>query len=380
VRAFFRDLCLMWLTEYRLDGLRLDAVHEIRDPGSETHFLVELARAVRGRDWGRPIHLVTEDSRNDPALREPDADGGPLYTAEWNDDFHHSIQCILTDADRSYLQGFAEDPVGDLVKSLAEGYAETGQPRRGGTARGKPAGHLPPTAFVNHNQNHDQTGNQPGGLRLLATAEPEGVEVAHALLLASPYIPMLFMGEEVGETAPFHYFTDVSPELARLIRDGRKREFGWEGGDEGGLSGPQRPGDLRGLEALPRGGHAPRGPLARPDAAPPGPAPRAHRAAPQVGARGACRDAADGPGLRRGDVAVPRRRARPPRQPRDRPRRGARGALRPRPARRRARSLRLRREGGRRMTHPVATYRLQLREGVTFAEAARRLPHLRAWA
>lgn len=230
VRAFFRDLCLLWLTEYRLDGLRLDAVHEIRDPDSETHFLVELARAVRGADLGRPLHLVTEDSRNIPDLREPDEGGGKLYDAEWNDDFHHSLHCLLTDERHSYLASFAEDPTRDLVRALSEGYAEAGQPRTGG-ARGAPAGHLPFTAFVNHNQNHDQTGNHPGGRRLITIAPEEAMEVAHALLLTGPFVPMLFMGEEAGSRAPFHYFTDVDPALALLIQEGRQGEFGSADGE-----------------------------------------------------------------------------------------------------------------------------------------------------
>ncbi len=233
VRSFFIDLCLGWLTEYRLDGIRFDAVHEIKDP-SVPEFLIDLGRRIRATDFGRPIHLITEDERNRPTFREPQADGAVLYDAEWNDDFHHAMHCALTDEQHSFLASFAVDPIADLVLALAQGYVETGQPREGhsGEPRGKPAGHLPWTAFVNHNQNHDQIGNHPGGQRLLSIADPRAVEVAHAILLTGPFIPMLFMGEEEGERTPFHYFCDVSPALGLLVQEGRKREFaGMDGGN-----------------------------------------------------------------------------------------------------------------------------------------------------
>ncbi len=230
VRQFAFDTCLAWITEYRLDGLRLDAVHQIRDPHSDVHVMVELGRRIRAVDWGRHVHLVTEDDRNIPDLREPDAAAGrPLYDASWNDDSHHAMRALLTGDDHAYLKRFAADPLGDLARALAEGSVEVGQPRPGqepgAPPRGRPTAHLPPTAFVNFNQNHDQVGNRPGGLRLIDAAPPGAAEAAHAVLLLSPYIPMLFMGEEEGERTPFHYFCDMSEELGALIRDGRRREF-----------------------------------------------------------------------------------------------------------------------------------------------------------
>lgn len=243
VRDFALDTCRLWLAEYRMDGLRLDAVHELKDDG-DPELAVEIARMVRGLDLGRPLHLIAEDSRNVSYLREPDRDGGKLYDAAWNDDFHHSVHCLLTEDRHAFLASFAEDPLGDLKKALRDGQVEEGQPRPPRRdPRGEPAGHLPPTAFVNHNQNHDQIGNHPHGERLLAAAEPGGVMAAHALLLAAPYVPMLFMGEEVGETRPFHYFTDVSAELAGLIHQGRMGEFGHD--DPGVFPYPNDPAAFR---------------------------------------------------------------------------------------------------------------------------------------
>jgi malto-oligosyltrehalose trehalohydrolase len=221
VRAFFTDLVLGWLTEYRLDGIRFDAVHQVLDP-TTPHFLIELGRAVRDKPWGRPIHLILEDERNLTDLRDTG-----LYTAQWNDDFHHALHARLTGEDHAHLARFARDPIGDLVASLAQGQVEVGQPREGlDEPRGAPSGHLPWTAFVNFLQNHDQAGNHPGGKRLLSlAADRKGVEVAYALLLAAPFTPMIWMGEEQGEETPFHYFCDVSAELGEAISKGRYKEF-----------------------------------------------------------------------------------------------------------------------------------------------------------
>ena len=223
VRRFFIENALTWLTEYRLDGLRLDAVDQIRDP-SDPELLVELAREVRARDWGRPIHLTTEDNRNITRLHRPEAG---LYTAEWNDDFHHCIHCLLTGESEAYYENFAVDPMADLCRSLAEGYVEQGQTRPPkGTARGEPSTVLPWTTFINFNQNHDQIGNRARGERLLTLArDPRGVQVAHAVLLMAPFTPMLFMGEEAGSTHPFQFFVDFHDELAEATRKGRASEF-----------------------------------------------------------------------------------------------------------------------------------------------------------
>ncbi|MBM9595727.1 malto-oligosyltrehalose trehalohydrolase [Rhodobacteraceae bacterium MCCB 386] len=223
VRRFFIENALYWLTEFRLDGLRLDAVDQIRDP-SEPELLVELAQAVRARDWGRPIHLTTEDNRNITRLHHPEAG---LYTGEWNDDYHHAIHCLMTCESEGYYAPYAVDPMADLCLSLAEGYVEQGQERPPKSERrGEPAEGLPWPAFVNFNQNHDQIGNRARGERLLTLADdPRGVKVAHVLLLVAPFTPMLFMGEEAGSRAPFQFFVDFEGELAEATRKGRAEEF-----------------------------------------------------------------------------------------------------------------------------------------------------------
>jgi maltooligosyltrehalose trehalohydrolase len=221
VRRFFLDLCLGWITEYRLDGLRFDAVQEIKDPDSDPEFMVELTRAIRSRDFGRPIHLVNEDNRNNPTLIR---DG--LCTAQWDDDLHHSLHTLLTGEAKDYLAIYADEPMAKVTRVLAQGFAYEGEdaPKAEG---GLPVYGLPWTAFVCHFQNHDQVGNRPKGDRLITLVKDErAIEVAHALLLTSPFVPMLWMGEEEGEVGPFHYFCDVEEDLAEAIREGRKEQFG----------------------------------------------------------------------------------------------------------------------------------------------------------
>ncbi|WP_347138595.1 malto-oligosyltrehalose trehalohydrolase [Paracoccus sp. SSK6] len=219
VREFWIQCAEYWIGEYRLDGLRLDAVHQISGPGADD-FMRQFAQRVRAVDPARPIHLIVEDERNEPHLREAGFD------ASWNDDFHHAIHCALTGESDSYYANFSHDPIGDLCLALQRGHVEEGQPRPGGDApRGEPCGHLPPTAFVNATQTHDQVGNRARGERLLSLADPEGLRLAYALLLVAPYIPMIFMGEERGATTPFLFFADFTGDLAEAIRKGRATEF-----------------------------------------------------------------------------------------------------------------------------------------------------------
>jgi malto-oligosyltrehalose trehalohydrolase len=228
VRDFFIDNALYWLEEYRFDGLRLDAIDQIRDQGSPS-LLEELAATVRARVSGRHIHLTTEDERNIVSLHRRDAEGRPvLYTAEWNDDFHHAAHCIATGEDDSYYAAFADDPVGHLARALAEGFSYQGEPYKPwkGQPRGETSRMLPPQAFVTFLQNHDQIGNRAFGERLTALADAPLVERLLAVLILSPQIPLLFMGEEHGERRPFLFFTDFHGELARAVREGRRREFG----------------------------------------------------------------------------------------------------------------------------------------------------------
>jgi malto-oligosyltrehalose trehalohydrolase len=226
VRRFFVENALYWLDEFRFDGLRLDAVDHVRDPDSEVEILVEIAQAVRAAHPER--HLTTEDNRNITRLHERAADGRPaLYTAEWNDDFHNVAHVIATGETEGYYTDFAEDRWSKLARALAEGFAYQGEPSRfaDGAPRGAASAHLPPTAFVDFLQNHDQIGNRAFGERLVDLAPRALVRALSAILLLSPHVPLLFMGEEWGETRPFAFFTDFHGELADAVREGRRREF-----------------------------------------------------------------------------------------------------------------------------------------------------------
>ncbi len=221
VVRYFLDNATMWLRDYGVDGLRLDAVHQIGDPG-DTSFLTALADHVAALDLGRPVHLVTEDERN---LAHYVAGDGVLR-AQWNDDYHHAIHCLLTGEAQSYYAPFSVDPFGDLVTALREGQVDQGQERpRSDEPRGESSGHLPPACFVNANQTHDQVGNRAMGDRLIALTEAAAMRPVHAMLLLAPFVPMLFMGEEVGARAPFQFFTDFEGDLADAVRQGRRSEF-----------------------------------------------------------------------------------------------------------------------------------------------------------
>ncbi|MGB3554774.1 MAG: malto-oligosyltrehalose trehalohydrolase [Jannaschia sp.] len=224
VRRFFIDNAVYWLTEFRFDGLRLDAIDHIRDT-SEPELLIQLARDVRAR-MDRPVHLTTEDNRNVTYLHERGEDGSiPLMTAEWNDDWHHCAHVIATGESEGYYVSFVEDPAGLLAKSAATGYSYQGETYEGGAARGVPSGHLPPAAFVDFLQNHDQVGNRAVGERIASLAAPDTIAALQTILLLSPHIPLLFMGEEWAETHPFLFFADFHDELGRAVTEGRRREF-----------------------------------------------------------------------------------------------------------------------------------------------------------
>ncbi len=218
VRQYFIDNALMWLVEYRFDGLRFDAVHAI----SPQDFLPVLAASLRaGVD--RDVHLVLEHEGNRASLlrQGPDAPG---FDAQWSDDWHHCVHVLLTGENEGYYAGY-QDPARQLARALAEGFVYQGETTPHHGARGEPSAHLPTTAFVICLQNHDQIGNRAMGERLLALAPAAGVRAAAALLLLSPFVPLLFMGEESGTARPFLFFTNHNPELAALVREGRRREF-----------------------------------------------------------------------------------------------------------------------------------------------------------
>jgi maltooligosyltrehalose trehalohydrolase len=216
VRRFFIDNALMWLNEYRFDGLRFDAVHAIND----ADFLQAMATELRGATGDRHVHLILENEANDPALIEAG------YTAQWNDDFHNVMHVLLTEETGAYYADFAEGPTQKLARCLEEGFIYQGEPLpRNGSKRGKPSGHLPPTAFVAFLQNHDQVGNRALGERLTLLTSRDELHAATALLLLCPQIPLLFMGDEVGARSPFLYFTDFHDALAEAVREGRREEF-----------------------------------------------------------------------------------------------------------------------------------------------------------
>ena len=216
VREFFIDNALMWLLEYRFDGLRLDAVHAIEDPD----FLQELARRIRQQvDPGRHVWLTVENEHNQASLLNKG------YDAQWNDDGHNALHVLLTGETEAYYADFSQQPCALLARCLSQGFVYQGQPDRRGQPRGEPSGHLPPSAFVLFLQNHDQIGNRAFGERLQQLCPPAALHAATVLLLLSPMIPLIFMGDEVSASEPFLFFTSHHGELAEAVRQGRRNEF-----------------------------------------------------------------------------------------------------------------------------------------------------------
>jgi malto-oligosyltrehalose trehalohydrolase len=219
VRAFFIENALYWLQEYRFDGLRLDAVHEIYDR-PERRFLRELARSVNERTDHR-VFLVVENDFNEAALLEAG------FRAQWADDAHHGAHVALTGQTDGYYADYAERTAWRLARTFAEGFAYQGDRSALKNApRGEPSAHLELGSFVTFLQNHDQIGNRPFGDRLSAIAPAEAVRAGAALFLLAPTTPLVYMGEEWGASTPFLFFCDFEPELARAVTEGRRSEFG----------------------------------------------------------------------------------------------------------------------------------------------------------
>ena len=216
VGDFFLHNALYWLDEFRFDGLRLDAVHALHDP----HWLLSLAARVRGQMAGRRAYLILENEANQAHLL-----GADRFDAQWNDDFHNALHVLLTGETAGYYGAYADDPIGKLVRCLAEGFAWQGEHLRG-KPRGEPSGDLCPCRFIDFLQNHDQVGNRALGERLTMLTDAKRLDAAYALLLLTPAVPLLFMGEEWGSRTPFLFFTDHQNEpLRTAVREGRRQEF-----------------------------------------------------------------------------------------------------------------------------------------------------------
>ncbi len=233
VRNYFIGSALAWVTDYHIDALRIDAIHGIFD-FSAKHFLQELGEAVRARaeELGRKVYVIPESDLNDVRVINPVEMGGYGLDAQWNDDFHHALHVLLTGERRGYYGDFGK--IDHLEKAIREGFVYSGRyspfrkRRHGSSSKSRPA-----HQFVVFSQNHDQVGNRLMGERLTSLATFEQLKLAAGAVLLSPFIPLLFMGEEYGETAPFQYFVGHGDrDLIEAVRRGRKEEFrtfGWEG-------------------------------------------------------------------------------------------------------------------------------------------------------
>ena len=232
VRRFAIDNALMWLRDYRIDALRLDAVHAIID-SSAVHLLEQLATEVEELSAcvGRPLSLIAESDLNDPRLIRPREAAGYGLTAQWSDDLHHTIHTSLTGEVDGYYEDYGD--LGQLATVLTEGWLFSGRwsdHRR--RTHGRPLAGLPAWRLLGYLQNHDQVGNRAVGDRISATVSPGRCKVGAALYLLGPFVPMVFQGEEWGASTPFQYFTShTDAELGRAVAAGRRSEFrafGWE--------------------------------------------------------------------------------------------------------------------------------------------------------
>lgn len=233
VRNYFIENALYWFEHYHMDALRLDAIHGIYD-SSAKHFLAELSEEVEKHSYGRgrKKYLIAESDLNNPSVAKTIDAGGYGLDALWCDDFHHSVHTLLVDEADGYYADFSG--VEHLVKSLKEGFVYSGQYSQfRKKAHGSSSKDLPPDRFVVFSQNHDQSGNRMLGERLSSLVSFEALKLAAGMVLLSPYVPLLFMGEEYGETSPFLYFISHSDQhLIEGIRLGRKndfKDFNWRG-------------------------------------------------------------------------------------------------------------------------------------------------------
>ncbi len=240
VRRFFIDNALMWLRDYHMDALRLDAVHALIDD-SAIHFLEELAAAVHklAIQLGRHLTLIAESDLNNPRIIQPMQVGGYGIDAQWSDEFHHALHVALTGEQSGYYVDY--HGLGDVAKALEAAYVYDGRfsvfrQRR----HGRPIGPLPGYAFLGYLQNHDQIGNRAQGDRMNHLVSTDRLKIGAALVLSAPFVPMLFMGEEWGTSSPFQYFTNFQDiELGEAVSRGRRNEFAAFGWDPNDVPDPQ---------------------------------------------------------------------------------------------------------------------------------------------
>jgi malto-oligosyltrehalose trehalohydrolase len=268
VREFYYDNARMWLSEYDVDGLRFDAIHEMKSESSE-RFLTELSQVCRGVK--QDALLVVENPENIASWLERGPDGEPkYYTAQWNDDIHHVLNYLVTGEPKNGYDEPGKDPIADLAKALAEGFIHDGEADgdSDGNTHGEPASVLPPDAFVLFSQNHDQIGNRPDALRLPSRISADRLDFLHFVAFLAPHSPLFFMGEEAHVRSRFPFFFDLPEDIAKEKEKDRyrqMREIFKEDVKEGELPDPNDPAtfaeakldwsefDLpRGIEALAR--------------------------------------------------------------------------------------------------------------------------------
>jgi maltooligosyltrehalose trehalohydrolase len=239
VREYFVANALQWFDDFHIDGLRLDAVHEFMDR-SPRPFQVDLAAAAAeaSKRSGRACWLIAESASNDPRTVTPTTAGGLGMDAQWNDDFHHSVHVAMTSEHFGYYVDYAGAP--DVARAMDQGFVYQGQRSQFRRRRhGAPSRSLDPSRFVVYDQNHDQVGNRADGARLSTLVPLDRLLLTAALVLLAPGVPLLFMGEEYGETAPFTYFVDHSdPDLLDAVRRGRAGEHGGGGTESPDPSDP----------------------------------------------------------------------------------------------------------------------------------------------
>jgi len=221
VRRYFLDNVVYWLREFRVDGLRFDAIDQI-DDSSPLHILEEIPETAHAAIGNRRLHLITENPANGAELIADRAGGGRLYTADWNDDFHHVLHVIVTGENQGYYAPFREHPWEKLRRAMATGYLRQGKHILGDRRVLTEA--LSPTAFVHFLQNHDQVGNRALGNRLHTMVDERALRVLTEILFLSPQIPLLFMGDDHLSSKPFRFFSDYQGDLAAAIRESRPKE------------------------------------------------------------------------------------------------------------------------------------------------------------